>query len=263
MTRHRKTRGNRRNHDRLRERKSIYMRTVVQYEDKDVIVAYKPAGLAVQTAKIGQPDMVSELKNYLKGAYVGVVHRLDQPVEGLLVFGKNPSAAAALSGQLAQKNPDGQSNFSKSYYAVICKDSATKKEVCLTDYILKAKDNRAEIVPPDRAADMGAKKAVLRYVIKEILPADPALIALADICIETGRFHQIRAQMAHAGFPLLGDQKYGTPQSQEISLKEKVKTVALCAYKVSFCHPKTKKVMEFTVDPKGTIFQKFGIFNHH
>ena len=123
------------------------MRTVIQYEDKDVIVAYKPAGLAVQTAKIGQPDMVSELKNYLKGAYVGVVHRLDQPVEGLLVFGKNPPAAAALSGQLAQKNPDGQSNFSKSYYAVICKDTSVSDD-CLTDYILKAKDNRAEIVPP-------------------------------------------------------------------------------------------------------------------
>ena len=101
------------------------MRTEILYEDKSIVVVRKPAGLAVQSAGIGQPDVVSELKSYLaklpgavrsgKGEpYLGIVHRLDQPVEGLLVFAKDKKAAAALSKQLTE------GALNKHYYAVLC-----------------------------------------------------------------------------------------------------------------------------------------------
>lgn len=79
------------------------MRTKIIFEDRDILVIQKPAGLATQTARVDQQDVVSELKNYLTGSsYLGIVHRLDQPVEGLLVFGKTKSAAAFLTAQLGQ-----------------------------------------------------------------------------------------------------------------------------------------------------------------
>ena len=112
------------------------MKTEILYEDKAIAVIYKPAGLATQTARTGEPDTVSELKNHLYRAnqsavgscglsapYLGVIHRLDQPVEGLLVFAKNGKAAAALSGQL-QKQKEG--SFSKRYYAVLCGQPAER-----------------------------------------------------------------------------------------------------------------------------------------
>lgn len=222
------------------------MKTEILYEDKHILVAYKPAGLATQTAKIGQQDMVSELKNYLKTPYVGVVHRLDQPVEGILVFGKTKEATAALNKQL------GQGTLNKQYYAVICgKPSETSRE--LVDYLYKTKDNRAEIVSADKASSVDAKKAVLQYQIVQDTPE----FCLADIHIETGRFHQIRCQMACHGMPLLGDSKYGTEVSRKLSETLAVRNVALCAYRIELQHPVTKEKIDTRVTPKGKIFQKF------
>ena len=119
----------------------------ILYEDKDIIVAYKPAGLPVQTARVGQPDMVSELKNHLCRArdgkdtsagrgepYLGIVHRLDQPVEGILVFAKNRAAAASLTGQLRAQGDNG--GFCKRYYAIVCGEP-TAREGRLEDYLYK------------------------------------------------------------------------------------------------------------------------------
>lgn len=232
------------------------MRISIQYEDKDIIVIYKPAGLATQTAKIGQPDVVSELKNYLKGGYVGVVHRLDQPVEGLLVFGKTKEATAALSAQLSQ------GILNKHYQAVIC-GQPQMPEGTLVDYLIKTSDNRAQVVemPAGRdviagnckgnAKDNAPKKAVLNYRIVRNISEN---VFLADIYIETGRFHQIRVQMAHAGTPLLGDAKYGTEQSGELSRKLNVRNVALCACKIVLKHPVSGEELAFLVEPKGGIF---------
>ena len=99
------------------------MKTQIVYEDNDIVVINKPAGLATQTARVGQPDVVSELKNYLRSPYLGIIHRLDQPVEGLLVFAKNKRAAAALSTQL--QSTEGVLN--KQYYAVFCGKPAAEK----------------------------------------------------------------------------------------------------------------------------------------
>lgn len=219
------------------------MRTDIRYEDEHVIVAYKPAGFAVQTASVAQKDMVSELKLYGKGGYVGVVHRLDQPVEGLLVFGRNKSAAAALSRQLT----DG--TLRKRYYAVVCgKPNAPQGE--LVDYLRKTPDNRAEIVSKDMVE---AKRAVLRYRVLE----ECGELSLLEIDIDTGRFHQIRAQMSHAGMPLLGDVKYGTENSVRLSEAHQVRSVALCACDLEFLHPVTGEKLAFHAVPQGDIFQYF------
>ena len=244
------------------------MRTKIIYEDAHVLVCHKPAGLATQSGRVGQEDMVSELKKYLvaaqksalqqgrfvsgdtKGAgakggkvgepYLGVIHRLDQPVEGLLVFAKNSSAAANLTTQLSK------GSLNKQYYALLCgKPCAKVGEI--VDYLVKEKDV-ARVSKKDASE---AKKAVLQYeIMKEMTTQSSEIISLADIHIDTGRFHQIRVQMAHAGCPLLGDSKYGNKHSVAISKELGIRNVALYAYKVEFLHPVTGKKLEFTIEPK-------------
>lgn len=248
------------------------MRTAIIYEDEHILVTRKPAGLATQTAKVGQQDMVSELKNYLaskqkgKAPYLGVIHRLDQPVEGLLVFAKTKQTAAALTKQL------GNGILNKQYYAVICGKPAQESGE-LVDYLYKDAGGKAQIVTAKEeeerdtecfdaecsdVKDFDAKKAVLQYKIVKELSAGQQLF-LADIHIDTGRFHQIRAQMAHAGMPLLGDSKYGSEASMALSRERGIRNVALCAYSLELIHPMTGKKLSFTVEPEGTVFSIEGL----
>ena len=211
------------------------------------MVIHKPAGLATQTGQIGSMDVVSELKNYLaaKGedSYVGVIHRLDQPVEGLLVFAKNKRAAAHLSGQLAKDN------LNKEYDAVVCGVTECREET-LTDYFRKGNDSRAQVVTGEEARFPDARRAVLHYCVKEEAPPFPGT-TLIHVTLQTGRFHQIRAQMAHAGYPLLGDVKYGNEMSAELSRQYGIRQVALCASAMSLQHPVTGKKLHFEIKPVG------------
>lgn len=239
------------------------MKPRIIYEDEHIIVVYKPAGLATQTAKVGQPDMVSELKKELMSRergvkaqaaksqqpYLAVIHRLDQPVEGLLVFAKNQKSAAKLSGQLVG------GSLNKQYFAVICGQPSAKKAE-LVDYLLKGKDNRAQVVTGQEKAYPDAKKAVLQYRILESV-STPTALSLVDIHIDTGRFHQIRAQMAQAGMPLLGDVKYGSEEACEVGRSLSIRSVALCAYKLVFQHPVTNKKMSFEIKPENKAFDFF------
>lgn len=206
----------------------------IQYEDKELLVVYKPAGLATQSARVTSPDLVSSVTRHLKGAPVYVVHRLDQPVEGLLVLAKTKQAAAGLSKQLQA------GTLNKQYYALVYRGAEElPKEGILADYLWKnPQTQKAEIVA--QASGKG-KQAKLHYRV--MTGKDD--IALLDVRIETGRFHQIRAQLAHAGFPILGDQKYGTQTSMERSEELGIKNVSLFAYVLTFTHPKTGKQMEF------------------
>ena len=218
------------------------MRTKILYEDNEILVIYKPEGLAAQSARVTQPDVVSEICTYLKSPYVGLVHRLDQPVEGLMVLGKTKPAAANLSAQLSK------GELRKTYLAVVSTENLTKDIPAewteLTDYLEKdARAGKARIV------SSGGQKATLFYC-KKCEREDKT--ALVEINLITGRFHQIRAQMAHADMPLLGDAKYGVPHPE-------VKNVALCAYKLRFLHPKTKKPMEFESKPQKAIFNRYEI----
>jgi len=242
------------------------MQTQIVYEDEAVLVIRKPAGLATESAGIGQKDVVSELKNYVakknpgKMPYLGVVHRLDQPVEGLLVFAKTKKAAENLTAQL------GKGTLKKEYLAVVC-GKVPENTGRLVDYLAKEKgmavvkdaaDAQAEKdadVQAEKAADAQAKKAVLTYMKK----AETEKFTLLAVQIETGRFHQIRAQLSHAGFPILGDEKYGSEESKELSRKKKIRFTALCAASLSFRHPVTGKIMAFTQAPQNPAFAEFVI----
>lgn len=250
------------------------MRSKIIFEDRDILVIQKPSGLATQTARVDQQDVVSELKNYLAGpSYIGVVHRLDQPVEGLLVFGKTKAAAASLTAQLGNKDKDGTLN--KRYYCVIC-GKPSNKDGQLVDYLYKDITNRAVVLSADAALkEPRAKLASLHYRILEetvvsaaeshsMLTVDkhqlsPICLSLADIQIDTGRFHQIRAQMAHGGMFLLGDGKYGDDSSRNISEQLGIRGAALCAYSLEFVHPVTKEKLYFHIKPQGKAFSYFSL----
>lgn len=210
----------------------------IVFEDAYVIVCHKEAGLATQSGKTFEKDLVSALKKHLAtelkkpNPYLGVIHRLDQPVEGLLVFAKTPEAGKKLSGQLI----GGELN--KKYKARVYGCPA-KEEDTLTDYLLK-EGNVAKVVNQENKE---AKKAVLTYRRMEGSLGDQE--SLLEVEIETGRFHQIRAQLSHAGFPILGDLKYGSEESIAYSQEKGIRSVALFADTLEFAHPKTGKKMHF------------------
>lgn len=242
------------------------MQTQIVYEDEAVLVIRKPAGLATESAGIGRKDVVSELKNYVakknpgKMPYLGIVHRLDQPVEGLLVFAKTKKAAENLTAQL------GKGTLKKEYLAVVC-GKVPENTGRLVDYLAKekgmavvknaadAKTEKDVDAQAGKAADPQAKKAVLTYTKK----AETEKFTLLAVQIETGRFHQIRAQLSHAGFPILGDEKYGSEESKELSQEKKIRFTALCAASLSFRHPVTGKTMAFTQTPQNPAFADFVI----
>lgn len=221
------------------------MKTEIIMEDEHMIVCRKPAGIATQTDKIGQKDVLSELKNYIKRPYIGMIHRLDQPVEGLLVFAKTQGAAAKLSKQIANNQ------MRKKYYAVVAGKDLSQQGV-LIDYLKKDGKTNSSCVVNENEKD--AKRAELSYqVIKR-----KDNLALIEVTLVTGRHHQIRVQMSHAGYPLLGDNKYGNDISVMLSEQYQVKNIALCAYSLEFQHPATGNKLIYTIEPAGSIFNEFG-----
>ena len=260
----------------------MLLKSQILYEDTDIIVVYKPAGVATQTSKVGQPDMVSEVKNYLmkrnnascqpkngarsmmpgKGSepYLALIHRLDQPVEGILVMAKTPVAAAHLNKQLTENMMD------KHYLAAVC-GKAPCASATVVDYLLKdEKTNLSRIV---EQGTEGAKKAVLEFEVvhtvqrkdcnsDDVTGAEKEhTLSLLDIHLITGRHHQIRVQMSGANMPLLGDQKYGGDEVQSLSKALGIRTVALCSNKLSFLHPITQERLTFEVQPKGSWYRLF------
>lgn len=182
----------------------------ILYEDEEVIVCEKPAGVAAQTRRLGQADMESLLKNYraAKGEppYIGVVHRLDQPVRGVMVFAKTKEAAADLSRQVQTKMAD------KFYYAVTDGVPEQKKGT-LEDYLLRdGKTNTSKVVSKSTE---GAKSARLDYEVT----AQNKTNAILRIRLDTGRHHQIRVQLANAGIPIVGDAKYNFKENNDTEWK--------------------------------------------
>lgn len=226
----------------------------ILFEDKDLLICRKPAGVATQTKRLGQQDMESILKNYRakKGEppYIGIVHRLDQPVEGVMVFAKNPKAAAGLSKQVQNRV------IGKYYYAVSASKPKQKKGM-LEDYLFTdKKTNFTQVVDQDSMKNLlkEAKYAKLEYKVVET-KEDKTLF---DIKLHTGRQHQIRVQMAHMGCPLVGDGKYNAQQDTEAKRGDSA-GLALCSYKLEFEHPTQKTPMQFEIQPLGDVFSRFFI----
>ena len=227
----------------------------ILYEDEAILVVYKPAGIATQTSRVGQQDMVSELKKYLatkegKEPYLGLVHRLDQPVSGVLVFAKNKNAASSLSAQITN-------GVMKKYYYTLIYGVPINGKGQLVNYLYKDGRENLSFIVDETFPD--GKKAVLNYRHKTTLMVleNNEEVSLMEIELITGRHHQIRAQMSHAGMPLLGDSKYGSAESKELSRMIGCKNVALCAYKICFNHPVTGEKKTFVKLPEEDFFQPF------
>ena len=220
----------------------------IVYEDAHILVCYKPSRIATQTSSLGQQDMVSLLKNYIyknqqekKEPYVAVIHRLDQPVEGLLVFAKTPFAAKELSKGLQG------ADFGKHYKAVLW-GVPEQSSAILEDYLVKdGRTNTSKVCSP---FEKDAKKAVLSYEVLATGKDGDKDISLVRVKLDTGRHHQIRVQMANMGCPIWGDAKYNSQLTQDRRFRQ----IALCAYRLEFVHPKTKKKMEFEIQPQGEGF---------
>ena len=225
----------------------------ILYEDASIVVLDKPAGL---TSEEGVPAALRELWN-APDAFVGVVHRLDTGVSGLMVFAKTQRAAAELSRQITRSQnayavQDGRAEgeteaplFVKQYRAVIAggPDKSLPAEGILRDYLFK--DSRRGRVFPVSHPRKGVREAVLEYRL--LKTAGNA--SLAGITLHTGRTHQIRVQFASRKHPLAGDGKYGSRIKGNIALQS-------CG--LQFRHPDTGKPMEFTLPlPEGDVWKPF------
>lgn len=214
------------------------------FEDKHIIVAEKPPKVPSQSDKTEDPDMLSMLKAHLKqqypaarNPYIGLIHRLDRPVGGLMVFAKTKEANARLSEEIRTKR------FKKKYYAVVCGKPEKDKEE-LRDYLLKrGKINMSKVVSPETK---NAKEAVLEYeAIGSVDTDEYGTLTLVKIALKTGRHHQIRVQLANANLPLWGDNKY----NKTFVKMKKWTQIALWAANISFNHPKDKKPCNFESKP--------------
>ena len=235
------------------------MRTEIIYEDADLFVCYKPAGFATQTASALQADLVSELKNYRKSRgesdYIGLIGRLDQPVEGLMVIAKNPRAAGKLEAAQAKGRID------KYYLALtqgLPKGSDCGQEAGFLDRKGEWIFLENDMLPASRGKNgrllapgiKGVRKARLEYqILDHSKTKDGRALALLRVHLLTGRHQQIRLQLSGLGSPILGDARYGAdPNGQPL---------ALCACQLSFPHPGTGERISYEILPRGTAFGRF------
>ena len=195
----------------------------------------KPAGISSQSTSDFEEDMVSLIKNHLPAEngepYVGVVHRLDKMVPGVMVYAKNREAAAALSAQVAK------GSLTKIYHASVSGKPRDKKGE-LVDYLVK--DDKENISRVCDAKTKGAKQAKLRYRVIESRYDGRETVSRIEAELLTGRHHQIRVQFSAHGMPILGDRKYN-PKPDDFDRPQ------LEAVSLEFIHPRTKKPMKFGV----------------
>lgn len=214
----------------------------ILFEDEYILAAVKPQGMPAQADKTGDPDLLSELEAYAKQP-LGLLHRLDRPVGGVMLFAKEKKAEAILAKDLQENR------LNKRYLTVLCGKLPSEIGM-LEDYLLKnARTNLSEVVSKDRK---GAKKAVLYYKKIAEKETEMGILTLAEIKLETGRHHQIRVQTSHGGFPIWGDKKYHR------NFPKRGKTdIALWSYLMEGIHPKTKQPFVFTAMPEKEPFSVF------
>lgn len=199
------------------------------YEDQDILVCVKPPKVPSQSDLSGDLDM----RSLLSQNDLGLVHRLDRPVGGLMVFGKTKNATSNLSRQLQEKK------IEKKYMAVVM-GKPEASNVRLENYLYKnALKNVSKVVDKDKK---NAKLAVLSFdVVQCIVSEDEGDLSLIKVTLLTGRHHQIRVQLAHVDLPIWGDSKYNLKNEKE----GKWHQIALWSYELSLCHPRLKKKMIF------------------
>ena len=200
----------------------------ILYEDNHIIVVIKPFNIPTQEDSSNDDDMLSIIKKYIKekynkpgNVYLGLVHRLDRPASGVMVFAKTSKAASRLSNQI-RKN-----EVKKTYLAIVRGKTKEKEE--LINYI--SKDNKTNNSYID---ETNGKESILSY--ERIFYDEGNDLSLIKVNLKTGRHHQIRLQMSNINHPLYGDQRYGIQDKKQL---------ALYGYKLEFVHPVTKENMIF------------------
>lgn len=216
------------------------MKIKIIFEDNHLLVVEKPVNMPTQSDQSGDIDLLTHLKNDLKiryqkpgNVYLGLVHRLDRPVGGLMVFAKTSKAASRLSAQIRE------GKFEKYYFAV-ARGILKVKNDRLRNYLVK--DYRQNIVSVVPNPTPESKEAFLDYWVI----GEREQLSLLKIALGTGRSHQIRVQLAAIGHPLYGDQKYGSNANR---IGEQL---ALYSFRLQFQHPVSKEYLEFELDPPST-----------
>lgn len=210
---------------------------VVLYEDNHIIVVIKPHNVPTQADESGDEDMLTKVKNYVKEkynkegeAYIGLVHRLDRPTGGIMVFARTSKSASRLSEQFKSHE------IQKTYYAVTTKVPQAKQNRLIHNLKKDEKENIVKIVP---ISEKGSRTAELEY---KVLQTEDEL-ALLEVKLLTGRGHQIRVQLAGINCPIYGDNKYGQNKTKMSS------NLGLWAGRLEFYHPTTKQKMTFAYPP--------------
>ena len=221
------------------------MELEILYEDKNIIVVVKPPKVPSQPDKTGDMDILTLIVNHTGIKDIGIVHRLDRPVGGVMVFGKNKKATESLNSQIAQKTME------KTYYAVLC-GKLEKEHGILKDYIIKNQKLNISSITDKNAKN--AKEAVLEYFTQGYnVDEKYGDITLVKINLKTGRHHQIRVQFANAGYPLWGDNKYNP-----LFIKNRGWTqIGLWSGGLTFLSPETGDKLTFNKQPSNDIFKKF------
>lgn len=215
------------------------MKITILYEDNHLLVVEKPINIPVQEDRSGDKDLLNILKEDIKvryqkpgNVYLGLVHRLDRPVGGVMVFAKTSKAASRLSDVIRRNQ------LNRTYLAII-RGIPHQQSGQLQDYLHKdRKKNRVYSVP---ASHKHGKKAILSY---EIIHNDhDHQLSILSVRLHTGRSHQIRVQLAEFGYPLFGDQKYGAAVNQP------GQQIALWAHTLEFPHTTSKEVNQYQSNP--------------
>lgn len=226
------------------------MKIEILYEDADIIVCIKPYGMPAQGDKSRDTDVLSYLKNYIfeeeemdEEPYLAMVHRLDRPVGGIMVFARNQKAAAKLSDQV-------QDGTMVKFYQAVLTGELSEEFGVLEDYLIKdGKTNTTRVV---KKGSKGAKKARLQYEVLDVFETDQGALTYVLIELLTGRHHQIRVQMASRGAGIYGDTKYNPLFAKT---KKKYQQIALFATRLEFEHPSTGEHMVFKCEPEGDAFE--------
>lgn len=224
----------------------------ILYEDNHLIVCIKPINVPVQEDSTKDIDMLTLLKKYIKDKYnkpgnvfVGLVHRLDRPVGGIMVFARTSKGASRLSDAIRKRE------LKKQYLAVV-EGLPEKKSGELVDFLIKeSKNNTVHVVHENTD---GAKEAVLRYKVVDSKYdfASKSAYSLIKIDLITGRPHQIRVQFSSRGYPLVGDVKYGSKSNSIMNDNKKRfnENILLWSYSLEFEHPTKNKTMFFKALPE-------------
>ena len=244
----------------------------ILHEDQDILVCHKRAGMATEGAKAGRMDLISAARNYLARKermdnqgrrrnlppYVATVNRLDAPVEGVIVLAKNKKSASDIAGQIKERKTE-------KYYYALCFGGPTEDNGRFFDNLIRRQDtglamavtdeekasftegtitlSTGEKIPPVAGE---VKEAELEY---EVIRRTKEL-TLLRIHLLTGRFHQIRVQLSSRGFPILGDDKYGSKESLEYAKEKRISELCLVSYSFSFKHPGSKKKVTYEIVPE-------------